>query len=198
MTGINYGRQAGFTLVELVMTIVLLGILSATALPRFADLGGAADEVTFQAVRSNFKTGVALVYSTSLVKKVRSTTGYPDVSLEGNCVMVNSATGYPLVDQTTGTCTPVAMSKPLQNLPSMAEKLYAHLQGVSLIPVANAAPPAPPAPDPTPGAADAELPGLLMEGDFTDWTWAKSAPNATLSNAKGSSFTYSQDTGITN
>ena len=31
-------KQAGFTLIELVLVIVILGVLAATALPRFSDL----------------------------------------------------------------------------------------------------------------------------------------------------------------
>ena len=38
MVQVQTHRQAGFTLIELVMVIVILGILSAFALPRFADL----------------------------------------------------------------------------------------------------------------------------------------------------------------
>ncbi|WNO06241.1 pilus assembly FimT family protein [Rhodoferax mekongensis] len=50
-------RQSGFTLIELVMVIVILGILSAVAIPKFVDLRGDAQTAATQALAGAITTG---------------------------------------------------------------------------------------------------------------------------------------------
>jgi len=53
-------KQKGFTIIELVVVILLLGILTATALPRFMDVTDEAHDAVVQAVVGGMGTGVAL------------------------------------------------------------------------------------------------------------------------------------------
>jgi MSHA pilin protein MshB len=54
-------NQSGFTLIELVITIVILGVLATTALPQFINLGDDAIKSTVQSTAGSFKTSLNLV-----------------------------------------------------------------------------------------------------------------------------------------
>ncbi|WP_417791788.1 pilin [Stutzerimonas xanthomarina] len=61
-------QQSGFTMIELIMVIVILGILAAFALPRFADLGSNARAAAIQGLAGSIKSASAIVHSAWLAE----------------------------------------------------------------------------------------------------------------------------------
>jgi MSHA pilin protein MshA len=74
-------KQAGFTLIELIMVIVILGILSAFALPRFADLSGNAEVAANQGVIGAVRSANGIARAACLANSC-SATGLDTVDLE--------------------------------------------------------------------------------------------------------------------
>lgn len=53
-------KQAGFTLIELVIVVVILGFLAVTAIPKFIDLTDQAKQANIEGMAGGFATGISL------------------------------------------------------------------------------------------------------------------------------------------
>lgn len=71
----RFTQQKGFTLIELVVVIVILGILAATAAPKFIDLTGDARESVMQGVQGSVNSAVNLAHAKALVEGQTGATG---------------------------------------------------------------------------------------------------------------------------
>ena len=54
-------KQSGFTLIELVIVVVILGFLAVTAIPKFLDLTDQAKQANIEGMAGGFATAVSLV-----------------------------------------------------------------------------------------------------------------------------------------
>lgn len=113
-------QQKGFTLIELIIVIVILGILAVTAAPRFFDFSGKARASTVSGLASALQGAANLEYANLAING--GTLKYPDATLAGiaNAAQLN-ADEWTI---TTGTDT-ITFAAIGANVPANCEVTYA-------------------------------------------------------------------------
>ncbi|MDC5703931.1 type II secretion system GspH family protein [Vibrio europaeus] len=91
-------RQGGFTLIELVVVIVILGILAVTAAPRFLNLQSDARDASLQGLKGAMAGAAGIIYGKSAISgedtkadgaisagsdTIETVWGYPEASTDG-------------------------------------------------------------------------------------------------------------------
>jgi len=98
-------NQKGFTLIELVVVIVILGILAVTAAPKFINLQDDARTATLQAIKASMQSAGTLINSKALIAGNEGTSSGKDVFVYVNSKRTQINYGYPLANYTTAITT---------------------------------------------------------------------------------------------
>ncbi|WP_350634807.1 prepilin-type N-terminal cleavage/methylation domain-containing protein [Pseudoalteromonas sp. GW168-MNA-CIBAN-0100] len=94
LKSLQMNKQAGFTLVELIIVIVILGILAVTAAPRFLNLQGDANASTLEGLQGSIRSGMNIVNGKALIANIqnKAETDTPTPIVEGVAIRF----GYPV------------------------------------------------------------------------------------------------------
>ena len=84
-------NQNGFTLIEMIVVIVVLGILSAVALPKFIDVQVDARRASIDGLQGAVQSANALAHAQALIDGATAATG--SITMEGTAVAL--VYGYP-------------------------------------------------------------------------------------------------------
>ncbi|GLS82344.1 prepilin-type N-terminal cleavage/methylation domain-containing protein [Paraferrimonas haliotis] len=84
-------RNQGFTVIELVIVIVILGLLAATAIPRFLNVTEEAEDASAEGMAGGLATAVSFVRSQWEVDGRRN----DEVTLDGTRIGLDTRFGFP-------------------------------------------------------------------------------------------------------
>ncbi len=82
-------EKRGFTLIELIIVIVILGIIAAIAIPKFAGLSSSAKKGVLKGVEGSLKSAMNIVHSKWLIE------GGSSVKLSDDTTVKVNDKGYP-------------------------------------------------------------------------------------------------------
>ncbi|MEZ8109248.1 type II secretion system protein [Vibrio splendidus] len=85
-------RQGGFTLIELVVVIVILGILAVTAAPRFLNLQDDAKDATLEGLAGAIQGSSSIIFGKSAIEGEERLAGQT-LTIDGDTI--NTEFGYP-------------------------------------------------------------------------------------------------------
>ncbi len=87
-------NQQGFTLIELIVVIVILGILSATALPKFVNISTDARVAAMSSVEGSMRSANSMIYAKAAVGNLLSGTTATPANVTVNGATVATAYGF--------------------------------------------------------------------------------------------------------
>ncbi|WP_322406845.1 prepilin-type N-terminal cleavage/methylation domain-containing protein [Idiomarina sp. PL1-037] len=93
-------KQQGFTIIELIIVVVILGLLAAAAIPRFTDVSSDAEDAALEGVAGGFASAVGIVRGewelSGRPKGANGTGAGAEVSMDQILLYVDGSTGYPV------------------------------------------------------------------------------------------------------